>query len=426
MPSRELNLLSLDGGGVRGLSSLYILQRIMDAIDPDNPPKPCDCFDIIGGTSTGGLIAIMLGRLQMSVDECIKTYTGLSKDVFHKTRRIPIGIKGDLKERYDSEALEQAVKRVLRDRGVDEDTPLKDPQGTKVFVCCTSGETSQTAVLRTWHTTRGDSNLYKTVRIWEAARATSAASTFFDSITIGNPGQRFLDGGTGANNPIRHIWGEAKDLLSRQESLSKNLGCLISIGTGQPGYKPFEETVQGIGKALLEIATETETTANGFHRDRSELFENKICFRFNVPRGLGDIGLAETEQISAIKSMTDHYLETEAVQGDIRICVQQLGERQSMSDFVYQDSRWQLANSENDSLDLLDRISEYQPQRVHCKIKMQKTQGTTRWIVEDVLSWAKGSEPGRPDQSRCLWLSGIGKSATLSSKPVLTMDSGLR
>jgi patatin-like phospholipase/acyl hydrolase len=57
MPGRNLNLLSLDGGGVRGLSSLYILQRIMISIDPDNPddpPKPCDCFDIIGGTSTGG------------------------------------------------------------------------------------------------------------------------------------------------------------------------------------------------------------------------------------------------------------------------------------------------------------------------------------------------------------------------------------
>jgi patatin-like phospholipase/acyl hydrolase len=54
MPGRDLNLLSLDGGGVRGLSSLYILQRIMNAIDPDNPPKPCDYFDVIGGTSTGG------------------------------------------------------------------------------------------------------------------------------------------------------------------------------------------------------------------------------------------------------------------------------------------------------------------------------------------------------------------------------------
>jgi patatin-like phospholipase/acyl hydrolase len=57
MPGRNLNLLSLDGGGVRGLSSLYILQRIMVSIDPDNPPKPCDYFDIIGGTSTGGYVS---------------------------------------------------------------------------------------------------------------------------------------------------------------------------------------------------------------------------------------------------------------------------------------------------------------------------------------------------------------------------------
>lgn len=54
MSNQKLNLLSLDGGGVRGLSSLYVLQRLMLAKDPENPPKPCDYFDMIGGTSTGG------------------------------------------------------------------------------------------------------------------------------------------------------------------------------------------------------------------------------------------------------------------------------------------------------------------------------------------------------------------------------------
>lgn len=49
-----LNLLSLDGGGVRGLSSLLILEKLMLQIDEKNPPKPCDYFDMIGGTSTGG------------------------------------------------------------------------------------------------------------------------------------------------------------------------------------------------------------------------------------------------------------------------------------------------------------------------------------------------------------------------------------
>ncbi|THZ03199.1 phospholipase, patatin family protein, partial [Aureobasidium pullulans] len=380
MPGRDLNLLSLDGGGVRGLSSLYILQRIMNAIDPDNPPKPCDYFDVIGGTSTGGLIAIMLGRLDMSVDECIKAYTELSATVFHKKHRIPVDIKGNLKERYDSKVLEQAIKQIIRDRNLDENTLLKDPQGTKVFVCCTSGETSQTSLLRSWYTSRGDPDLYRTVRIWEAARATSAASSFFDSISIGDPKQRFLDGGTGANNPVQHVWDEAADLLTSEESLSENVGCLISLGTGQPGYKPFEDTILGIGKTLLSIATETEASADKFHRAQSRLFEKKLCFRFNVPRGLGDIGLAETEQIAAIKSMTADHLQSEAVQSVLRTCVERLRQRQSKSsvqkptlllesmnkiardedhdfELISQDSGWQLANSEDDSRGLLAQIS---------------------------------------------------------------------
>ena len=51
---RELCLLSLDGGGVRGLSSLMLLKHLMEQINPDSPPKPCHLFDMIGGTSTGG------------------------------------------------------------------------------------------------------------------------------------------------------------------------------------------------------------------------------------------------------------------------------------------------------------------------------------------------------------------------------------
>jgi patatin-like phospholipase/acyl hydrolase len=51
---KNLRLLALDGGGVRGLSALMILQQLMEAVQPDAPPKPCDYFDMIGGTSTGG------------------------------------------------------------------------------------------------------------------------------------------------------------------------------------------------------------------------------------------------------------------------------------------------------------------------------------------------------------------------------------
>ena len=75
MTDAPLRVLSLDGGGVRGISSLYILKELMAQIarehrveNPDQPelsPCPCEYFDLICGTSTGGLIALMLGRLRM-------------------------------------------------------------------------------------------------------------------------------------------------------------------------------------------------------------------------------------------------------------------------------------------------------------------------------------------------------------------------
>ena len=61
-------ILSLDGGGIRGLSPLFILKDILDCVRRKSGNRdllPCEHFDLIGGTSTGGLIAIMLGRLGM-------------------------------------------------------------------------------------------------------------------------------------------------------------------------------------------------------------------------------------------------------------------------------------------------------------------------------------------------------------------------
>jgi hypothetical protein len=60
LDSSGLCLLSLDGGGVRGLSTLYILKGIMDRLKHERKQtanvKPCEVFDLIGGTSTGGYV----------------------------------------------------------------------------------------------------------------------------------------------------------------------------------------------------------------------------------------------------------------------------------------------------------------------------------------------------------------------------------
>lgn len=125
MPGDCIRLLALDGGGIRGLSSLMILQHLMTTIDPKSPPRPCDYFDMIGGTSTGGLIAIMLGRLQMTVAESIDAYTRLAHKAFERKNH-RMTIKGRIRGRFDTTELEQAVKQILSERGVDHDTLFLD------------------------------------------------------------------------------------------------------------------------------------------------------------------------------------------------------------------------------------------------------------------------------------------------------------
>jgi hypothetical protein len=114
----HLCLLSLDGGGVRGLPSLIILEELMRKIDPTNPPKPCDYFDMMGGTNTGGLIAIMLGRLEMSIKDCREAYRVLSNDVFQPKNYIAkpwfrMPWNWHIKGRFDSDALEKGIKRII-------------------------------------------------------------------------------------------------------------------------------------------------------------------------------------------------------------------------------------------------------------------------------------------------------------------------
>ena len=125
MPGDGIRLLALDGGAVRGLSLLMILQQPMVTVDPESPPKPYKYFDMIGGTSTGGLIATMLGHLRMTVDDCIDAYTSLFDKVFEK-RNHRVNMRGKLQGRYDTAELELAVKQILVDCGFDEDVLLKD------------------------------------------------------------------------------------------------------------------------------------------------------------------------------------------------------------------------------------------------------------------------------------------------------------
>lgn len=165
--------------------------------------------------------------------------------------------------------------------------------------------------------------------IWEAARATSAATTFFDPITINDV--TFVDGTTGANNPIQYMWSEAQDMWDVGSGhLEDDIKCLVSVGTGIPSLKPFGPRLLQVAKALQAIATDTEEEAEIFRKHHTKLFQTKKAFRFSVIRGLEGIGLEEVDKWGQIKAVTQMYVQTEEVHVLIKECARNLKERECM------------------------------------------------------------------------------------------------
>jgi hypothetical protein len=82
------------------------------------PPKPCDYFDLIVGTGTGGLIAIMLGRLRLDLETCKDVYVTMTKRVFETDKTIAgIPYKHTL---FKASKLEEAIRECVRDHTVYE------------------------------------------------------------------------------------------------------------------------------------------------------------------------------------------------------------------------------------------------------------------------------------------------------------------
>ncbi|EDN10954.1 conserved hypothetical protein [Histoplasma mississippiense (nom. inval.)] len=123
-----LRVLSLDGGGVRGYSMLILLQELMHrtyvecegkAPSRNQIPKPCDHFDLIAGTGTGGLIALMLGRLRLDLETCKDVYVRMTRRVFETDKTIAgIPYRSTL---FKASKLEEAIRQCVWEHTVAAD-----------------------------------------------------------------------------------------------------------------------------------------------------------------------------------------------------------------------------------------------------------------------------------------------------------------
>ncbi|KAF2151912.1 FabD/lysophospholipase-like protein [Myriangium duriaei CBS 260.36] len=323
MPGRGINLLcidgGIDGGWVQGLSALVLIRKLMEFIDSDHPPKPCEYFDMIGGTGMGGVIAIMLGRLGMTVDECSNHYAALQDRIFCSI----IGKPFSNHNRHDHMALELGIKTILRSRGLEDDALFKnsDKAACKVFVTVTCAGTTTIDVLASYYRRKGAAELYNTATIWQAARATSADSTVFEPINIGPSKRRFLGGGTGANNPIFILWEEAMGAFSRHGHLEGNLNCIVSLGCGIGCLERFGENAAIRAKTVDRIVKETDETAKRFLNNRPTVLDTGIYHRFSAPN-VGNI--INSEDMTSVLQMTDHYIDNKETQDRLQLCTSKL------------------------------------------------------------------------------------------------------
>ncbi|KAG6902390.1 hypothetical protein C0995_000595 [Termitomyces sp. Mi166 len=296
-----LRLLALDGGGTRSLSELLILDEMMKRIQAEmrmkDVPKPCEYFDMIGGTSTGGLNAILLGRLCLPVEEAIGVYNEFAGKVFSDTKWA--WQDGTFK----SSTFEDAVKAIVaqydesRDANACMMSEASEKRDCKTFVCAMPALNMAHPRLFRSYPVRANQGYNAT--IWEAARATSAAPTFFKRISVGTaPKEEFVDGGLRCNNPTDELFQEAQSVYGRERAIA----CIVSIGTGHPrtitlrrprGFQRVYPTK--LFTALVAIATDCESISDEFERQygvgRRET--GKTYFRFNVQHGMQDIGLEE-------------------------------------------------------------------------------------------------------------------------------------
>jgi hypothetical protein len=148
-------------------------------------------------------------------------------------------------------------------------------------------------------------------RIWQAARATSAAPQLFKRISIGEPlrQQHFVDGALGCNNPIIHLLCEA----TREFDGNKEVGCILSLGTGMhsaAGFQAHKGYQRMIPKDLIHAMARMVTDCSEVADQMAERFKNyhRLYHRFNVGYELGAIGLDEWSRLGEVEAHTRAYL----------------------------------------------------------------------------------------------------------------------
>ena len=291
-----------DGGGVRVYSSLLILKEIMETIirqeksyldettkiygpaesscHPLEASKadvwlPCHYFDYIGGAGSGGLIAIMLGRLRMNVHDSILAFEGVLKDVlYHKRWFHYRSLLFWPRAKFNHQILEQAIQNLVNRHapGVsgflrNSNFAFNENQCGTIVLASRRREIFGNRVeipylFRTYNshssgrTPNRNLGLAHHIPVWQVARATTASPTYFQPVTIDD--SQYVIGRFGIDTPCEEIYDE----VSKMTSLG-NVDMTLSIGAGNHGIHPLDDLDQRLG---LQRIPQNITSKRDYYR----------------------------------------------------------------------------------------------------------------------------------------------------------------
>lgn len=209
---RRFQILSLDGGGIRGLYPAAVLAGLEALL-----AKPIvEYFDLIAGTSTGGLIALSLGA-GIPPRQIVQFYVDDGPRIFRNHGGIRTALHL-VARKYSDIPRKKAFQQVFAGRTMNDSTK-------RLLIPAYDLDKGRVHLFKTRHHER----LVNDWRIpmWEVAMATTAAPTYFPMYRLSENGIRLADGGVWANNPVALAVAEARSMLG----VSLEDVRVLSLGT---------------------------------------------------------------------------------------------------------------------------------------------------------------------------------------------------
>ena len=212
-------VLSIDGGGIRGIIPALVLAEI----EKRTGKSVSELFDLVAGTSTGGILALGLlkdnglGKAEFSARALVKIYQDRGQEIFSRSLWKGASSAGGLTdEKYSADGLESLLDGYFANAQLGKAL-------TDVMITSYDIENREPLFFKSWK------EKYKPVAMRFVARATSAAPTFFEPalVHIGASDKALVDGGVFINNPSVSAYVEAQRKFPNDEIK------LISLGTGE-------------------------------------------------------------------------------------------------------------------------------------------------------------------------------------------------